>query len=686
MKKELHWFEKELSKIEKEKQRLERERQKFLEREERLSKLRRSVVGGNKKEVLIHTPSGFYRFEGISRKFTQKLYEWEKAKGIGPEASTFALLTSSYTPDTESVVKRHSGSNTPPLTRSKSADSIAISALNLTCPLMTQQPSSLSLNDVDELEKECLDSKSSSLRYLMEFQDPLDLDEPEAVLVEVEDYEEETAAPLQTYVEKHQLPIYQRQEVKALCEGETVAAPRVRRSESARAQTNYNLIEEAVNILRQLAENEIEVKNLCQFAIKSQQVSENKTKLKETYGNQKLLSSRLTEKLLRLQEANSSVASTISKDESNIHGNLNDVLEAVHDLSSEILQMAERMDQNISNRSTENFSTTYKMYLLVFENIRDIRTKLLELRRNLSYVCAATVKKKKTLVQKTLSNDSKSSRCDTSDNSRRGSQKEEKRYIKSENSSSSNSQGAVKKRIKYRQKAMQNRSIPDTDDEEEDGTKEQWKNNRQHKKLTRARTISECNLEGKPISELEGPGFLAQSIIVPTETNYVHIKAQEEYKVPTESPLTLFVKTTRKLFTPIGETSLADTGKCSPNIESPRILIETVTTESDSKYNQEGNSSKPEQNKEIEPGLPVNVKCLPPLPPSPVPQRRVLKDVSPSIRLMLAKYNQKVSEQDCHSTKSGNSSGSNSPVAWRSPALERREDVGKSKNPRAWDT
>lgn len=62
-------------------------------------------MGANKKEVLIHTPSGFYKFEGISRKFTQKLYEWEKAQGIGPEASTFALLRSSYVPDLQSSTK-----------------------------------------------------------------------------------------------------------------------------------------------------------------------------------------------------------------------------------------------------------------------------------------------------------------------------------------------------------------------------------------------------------------------------------------------------------------------------------------------------------------------------------------------------------------------------------------------------
>lgn len=38
------------------------------------------------------------KFEGISRKFTRKLYEWEKARGIGPEASTFALLHPGYCP------------------------------------------------------------------------------------------------------------------------------------------------------------------------------------------------------------------------------------------------------------------------------------------------------------------------------------------------------------------------------------------------------------------------------------------------------------------------------------------------------------------------------------------------------------------------------------------------------------
>lgn len=51
------------------------------------------------KNIEVKTSDGeVMKFEGISRKFTRKLYEWEKARGIGPEASTFALLHPGYCP------------------------------------------------------------------------------------------------------------------------------------------------------------------------------------------------------------------------------------------------------------------------------------------------------------------------------------------------------------------------------------------------------------------------------------------------------------------------------------------------------------------------------------------------------------------------------------------------------------
>uniref|UniRef100_A0A1A9Z9N4 Uncharacterized protein n=1 Tax=Glossina pallidipes TaxID=7398 RepID=A0A1A9Z9N4_GLOPL len=62
------------------------------EKSERLAKLKAIVGDHPAKEIEVKTSAGVMKFEGISRKFTRKLYEWEKARGIGPEASTFALL------------------------------------------------------------------------------------------------------------------------------------------------------------------------------------------------------------------------------------------------------------------------------------------------------------------------------------------------------------------------------------------------------------------------------------------------------------------------------------------------------------------------------------------------------------------------------------------------------------------
>ncbi|KAG8183129.1 hypothetical protein JTE90_024432 [Oedothorax gibbosus] len=96
--KDLTWLEKELQKIEKEKQRLAKERQKYEERARRLEKLKETVLNANssnKREVLVRTSAGEFRFEGISDAFTKKLYEWETKRGVGPELSTIALLDSS---------------------------------------------------------------------------------------------------------------------------------------------------------------------------------------------------------------------------------------------------------------------------------------------------------------------------------------------------------------------------------------------------------------------------------------------------------------------------------------------------------------------------------------------------------------------------------------------------------------
>lgn len=257
---------------------------------------------------------------------------------------------------------------------------------------------------------------------------------------------------------------------------------------------------------------------------------------------------------------------------------------------------------------------------------------------------------------------------------------EEVTYIKSANFSPS--QGAIKKRIRHRQKSLHGR-MPDESDDEDDETISKSSVERKvnkHKKLTRTRSVADdsvsCNQSANKSGEEEDhvvvDPSVAEKLVVPTETNFV--SAPFDMPKPPDSPVTVFVKTTRKLFTPIIEKAVSE-GKpaLSKSISLPaaqtRTEDEQMTPskeEGDSLRQSEVNvGTENQENKEA----PIR---LPPLPGSPTPQRKTLKDMSPNIRIMLARYNQKISEQDTNCPRSGGSSGSNSPVAWRSPTFERR--------------
>lgn len=61
------------------------------------------------------------------------------------------------------------------------------------------------------MENDCLiDSRVSSIPDVCS--DNIENDEPEAVIVEVEDVYEETAAPLVTFLDKQETPVYQNQQ------------------------------------------------------------------------------------------------------------------------------------------------------------------------------------------------------------------------------------------------------------------------------------------------------------------------------------------------------------------------------------------------------------------------------------------------------------------------------------------
>ncbi|XP_075148332.1 uncharacterized protein LOC142222202 [Haematobia irritans] len=191
--------------------RLDKHKHHDKEKSERLAKLKAIVSDHPAKEIEVKTSAGVMKFEGISRKFTRKLYEWEKARGIGPESSTFALLHPGYCPiDVKRISKEtHNHENSPTLSRSLSLDSISPS---IALPVISQQASSLSLNDVNDLKE--MEGVVSSTDALAMDSDYKRCDEPEAVMVEVEDHIVETASPLvmSNALVKKQTPVYKYEE------------------------------------------------------------------------------------------------------------------------------------------------------------------------------------------------------------------------------------------------------------------------------------------------------------------------------------------------------------------------------------------------------------------------------------------------------------------------------------------
>lgn len=261
---------------------------------------------------------------------------------------------------------------------------------------------------------------------------------------------------------------------------------------------------------------------------------------------------------------------------------------------------------------------------------------------------------------------------------------EEGTYVKSGNYSPS--QGAIKKRIRHRQKSLQSRMFDESEDDDDEIVN---RNNTErkvnkHKKLLRARSVTDdsgaacsanTDVGAKEKEEAVVVSSIAEKFVVPTETNFV--SGTLDIPQPPDSPVTVFVKTTRKLFTPIIEkaTSQVKPGLVKslslPTARSQDEQLKVVPNKEEGDLPVQSGSitasaSTAEDRKEPQ-------TRLPPVPGSPTPQRKILKDnMSPNIRIMLARYNQKISEQDASGRRSGGSSGSNSPVAWRSPTFERR--------------
>ncbi|XP_060825372.1 uncharacterized protein LOC132912195 isoform X3 [Bombus pascuorum] len=179
-------------------------------------------------EVFVRTSVGSYRFEGISREFTRKLYDWERYRGISPTSSTFRLLGPPYIPSlrrstietsTNSPTSNYSevGSNEPVLLkggclkRSKSVGAM-IEKTDQTAFFVRRSNSLRSLDRLTNRSKDLdrvdiLPDTIDSRRTEDVAEDIMDDSEPEAMIVDIEDVIEETASPLER-VQPHQTPVY----------------------------------------------------------------------------------------------------------------------------------------------------------------------------------------------------------------------------------------------------------------------------------------------------------------------------------------------------------------------------------------------------------------------------------------------------------------------------------------------
>lgn len=206
------------------------------EKSEGLSKLKALVSEPASKEIVVKTSKGTMTFQGISRKFTRKLYEWEKAKGIGPESSTFALLHPEYKAMLEKdKAEEGKREKSPGLKRCLSVDSVKPQPSHADIQI-SHQPSSLSLNDAEHFKENENNRRVSfnsalktnlfnNLQTVLHLQvvssfdiyqqsskdnNETENDEPEAMLVEIEDDSFEIVQPVSaaTPITQMQIPIF----------------------------------------------------------------------------------------------------------------------------------------------------------------------------------------------------------------------------------------------------------------------------------------------------------------------------------------------------------------------------------------------------------------------------------------------------------------------------------------------
>uniref|UniRef100_A0A182PSG8 Uncharacterized protein n=1 Tax=Anopheles epiroticus TaxID=199890 RepID=A0A182PSG8_9DIPT len=696
---------------------------------EGLSKLKALVTTSEapKKELVVQTTKGFIKFEGISRKFTRKLFEWEKAKGIGPEASTIALLHPGYAPvvvETRGVVLENKREKSPALARSLSMDSIAPIP---SASSISHQPSSLSLNDADELKD--VDKDSGSNRRVSsnpELELSAEREEPGAVLVEVEDEVLEVADPLMPV-----LPEGERRQSTSLGVNQKAKETGYSSRPSSNSST---ILKDSTKLLIRLSEqdsvNRDEVRRLkivlrALIATLPEFLETGSRDSIAFFAYMKDLALDILRYLHRFDDGTLKDAGEVLSNVQTINGSVAELKKSLHSymkyassnangrgkdedipqisitpaVGAQATTSIQRTDDSFRSMATINVTPTF-----VCNAVRVNTVELVQPNPTVHQFPASSESEPAPLTSQSPDSSAYTPAvADTSTAAQtKDSPEKEARDTSGKKLQRNLSNGSRRKaRIKRMGSRQSSKTESDSDDSPQNYVLDVPRKTK--RKTSRAKKPSSDSMEklasaapaggekvcedvvyvlkikpGQKIEQMERPqpqnasigiasGDGENILIAPRESC---VELMEVAHPAVSCTASVLVKTKRKIFTTNESDNLSVEGAGSDNQPSGIINQEVESEDrNDAPAAVVNVVPSPSQEQKI-------ITNLPPLPQSPSMQRRIdaakapNKELSPNIRLMIAKYNHRLSTEK--GGASPHSSGSCSPVAWRSPVLDRR--------------
>ncbi|XP_070505666.1 putative leucine-rich repeat-containing protein DDB_G0290503 isoform X2 [Chironomus tepperi] len=603
------------------------------------------------EEIVVQTSEGLMKFKGISRSFTRKLYEWEKAKGIEPasDSSTFAFLHPKY----KATINENENDFENGMKRALSVDSIK--PVQSCSQMSHSQPSSLSLNDADNMKESVEKKTSSNLELYSEVNESFDsaTEEPEAVIVEVEDEGCElissSASP------QMQIPIFKfdfaskdlrssmREELKRAFDDLKMLTTQF--YETSLDEANINSIENLDNM-----------KHLIE-AIKHLTEHLQRTKLKKK--DDKLEIFKITRQL---------------RDSIHRTSSYEFVLPTLNNLSSEINKNLIRLEETLRHLEEDSSSLSEYQYQAT-SSIQNSEDKAMAtIKITPTFICNSVK------VDDSINNNiahlkvsSESEMPELSTEDMRSDDRSTKKVTRNSSSSS-------KRKIRLRRMGSRQNSKTESDSDDE-YTLTSETQRKVKRKSSRAKK--------QPDSDKSFDSFQGEEEVVyvfkikPGETNEITTKTIEITDnnhndsvliSPTENCVELIevssndinntyknpiVKTKRKIFTPY---------ECIDHENNNNALFISREIESSSgseKTDKEGNKTESKEVDEATSAIEMSSIEISQQNDNSEKLDCVRKDLSPSIRLMIEKYHQNIE----HKPKTN--SNSSSPI-WLSPVLDRR--------------